>query len=56
MPDYKRLEPQDDLYQHVKSAIERGGWACDAVDHNESDGCSNPSCFKFREHGGQNHE
>lgn len=45
--DYTKVDLTDEAYAHVKYNREHGMFACDAVDHNEPAGCSNPDCFKF---------
>lgn len=46
-PPYARIDLGDPTYRHVKNLIDKGLWACDSIDHNESTGCSNPDCFKY---------
>lgn len=44
---YKRItaaHPMHELMQYMHSM---GHTVCDAVDHNDESGCSNPDCWKY---------
>lgn len=44
---YRRIAPGEPMYELVEANKRAGRWVCDAFDHNEAGGCSNPQCFKF---------
>jgi hypothetical protein len=46
MSDYERIKPGHAAYRLVTALRDVGRFACDSDDHNEGDGCSNPTCFK----------
>lgn len=43
---YKKMSQGDPMFELVDARKKAGLWACDSLDHNEPDGCSNPECFK----------
>lgn len=45
---YSKLTPNHPAYKLVEETKAAGQWVCDAVDHNEWYGCSNPECFKHK--------
>lgn len=48
--NYKRVEKGEPFYDFIQQAKNDGRWMCDSADHNESNGCSNPDCFKHPRH------
>lgn len=46
---YSKVQEGEPAFEHIKGARAAGVWACDSVDHNEPNGCSNPDCFKHPE-------
>lgn len=47
--DYKRVTPDyGAVYERIEALKNEGIWVCDALDHNEPDGCSNPECWKYK--------
>lgn len=44
---YRRVLPGEATFEQIEAIRASGNWACDSEDHNGSDGCSNPECFKF---------
>ena len=45
-PTYAKLYPGHPAYERVSAMLAKGIEACDSLDHNESNGCSNPDCWK----------
>jgi hypothetical protein len=46
---YQKMWPGYPGYEIVKHHLDSGRWACDAITHNSSKGCTNPACFKYVE-------
>lgn len=44
---YKKIDRGHPDYVRLTMTRATGGWMCDAIDHNEDSGCSNPGCFKW---------
>lgn len=44
---YRKVQEGEPAFEHIKGIRAAGVWACDSVDHNDNDGCSNPQCFKY---------
>jgi hypothetical protein len=44
--NYRRVEKGEPDYERIQQLKNRAIWVCDSYDHNESNGCSNPDCFK----------
>lgn len=44
---YKKIGPEHCDYIRLRATQAEGGWMCDSVDHNESKGCSNPTCANY---------
>ena len=45
---YARIKPGHPAYERVTELKRLGHQACDSEDHNDSGGCSNPDCFKYK--------
>jgi hypothetical protein len=45
---YMRVRPGDPFYEIIQRELQKGVPICDARTHNSAEGCSNPSCFKFK--------
>lgn len=44
---YRKIRPGDPLYPRIQVTLALGQWICDAIEHNNADGCPNPTCFNY---------
>lgn len=44
---YKKIQAGHVDYERLIPCKKAGEWMCDAINHNESRGCSNPQCAKW---------
>lgn len=45
---YEKITPEHKYFGIIAAHKKAGVFACDAVDHNHSDGCPNPACFNYK--------
>lgn len=48
MSEYEKIAEGHPYFERMNACREAKIWMCDAVNHNSSDGCENPECFKSR--------
>lgn len=46
---YDKITPGHCDWERLVATRANGEWMCDATDHNESGGCSNPTCANWNE-------
>lgn len=45
---YEKIGPTHPAYERINAINMTGEFACDSIDHNDSNGCSNPKCFNYK--------
>jgi hypothetical protein len=45
---YPKIDLDDPTYRHCKNLRAANVPFCDALNHNATEGCDNPTCFKFK--------